>query len=75
MNHDASLTDPSLSPEIVVLTDAVQLASQPGKLPTAVMTLKHRFPGALLWTPGLGGPDNLSVLVSMGVDLFDLARC
>ena len=45
-----------LLPEIVVLTDAVQLASQPGKLPTAVMTLKHRFPGALLWTPGLGGP-------------------
>ncbi len=39
------------------------------------MTLKHRFPGALLWTPGLGGPDNLSVLVCMGVDLFDLARC
>ena len=75
MNHDESLTDPSLAPEIVVLTDAVQLASQPGKLPTAVMTLKHRFPGALLWTPGLGGPDNLSVLVSMGVDLFDLARC
>lgn len=75
MNHDESLTDPSLAPEIVVLTDAVQLASQPGKLATAVMTLKHRFPGALLWTPGLGGPDNLSVLVSMGVDLFDLARC
>ena len=39
------------------------------------MTLKHRFPGALLWTPGLGGPDNLGVLASMGVDLFDLARC
>ena len=75
MNHDDTLTDPMLLPEIVVLTDAVQLASQPGKLPTAVMTLKHRFPGALLWTPGLGGPDNLGVLVSMGVDLFDLARC
>ena len=75
MNHDDALIDPSLAPEIVVLTDAVQLASQPGKLPLAVMTLKHRFPGALLWTPGLGGPDNLSVLVSMGVDLFDLARC
>lgn len=75
MNHDDTLTNPMLAPEIVVLTDAVQLASQPGKLPTAVMTLKHRFPGALLWTPGLGGPDNLGVLVSMGVDLFDLARC
>jgi archaeosine synthase len=75
MNHDESLTDASLAPEIVVLTDALQLASQPGKLPLALLTLKHRFPGALLWTPGLGGPDNVGVLASMGVDLFDLARC
>ncbi len=55
MNHDESLTDESLAPEIVVLTDALQLASQPGKLPLALLTLKHRFPGALLWAPGLGG--------------------
>jgi archaeosine synthase len=75
MHHDASLMDPALAPEIVVLTDAVQLASQPGKLPTALMTLKHRFPGALVWAPGLGGADNLAALVSMGVDLVDLARC
>jgi len=75
MHHDASLTDASLSPEIVVLTDAVQLASQPGKLPSAIIALKHRFPGALLWTPGIGGPDNLAALVHMGVDLVDLARC
>ena len=75
MNHDESLTDESLAPEIVVLTDALQLASQPGKLPLALLTLKHRFPGALLWAPGLGGPDNVGVLASMGVDLFDLARC
>ncbi|MGA0240434.1 MAG: hypothetical protein ACO3L7_03690, partial [Poseidonia sp.] len=75
MHHDASLTDAALSPEIVVLTDAVQLASQPGKLPSAIIALKHRFPGALLWTPGIGGPDNLAALVHMGVDLVDLARC
>ncbi len=75
MNHDDGLTDAALLPEIVVLTDALQLASQPGKLPQAILTLKHRFPGALLWTPGLGGPDNVAVLASMGVDLFDLARC
>jgi len=75
MNHDEGLTDAALTPEIVVLTDALQLASQPGKLPLALMTLKHRFPGALIWTPGLGGPDNVAVLTSMGVDLFDLARC
>ena len=75
MNHDASLMEPDLHPEIVVLTDAVQLASQPGKLPKALVTLKHRFPGALLWAPGLGGPDNVAALALMGVDLFDLARC
>ena len=75
MNHDDGLTDPSLLPEIVVITDALQLASQPGKLPRAVLTLKHRFPGALLWAPGLSGPDNVAVLASMGIDLFDLTRC
>ena len=75
MNHDDGLTDPSLLPEIVVITDALQLASQPGKLPKAVLTLKHRFPGALLWAPGLSGPDNVAVLASIGIDLFDLTRC
>ena len=74
LNHDASLTDSSLKPDVVVLVDAVQLASQPGKLVEAITTLKRRFPGALLWTPGLGGPDNLAVLTWFGVDLFDLAR-
>lgn len=74
LNHDASLTDSALKPDVVVLVDAVQLASQPGKLVEAITTLKRRFPGALLWTPGLGGPDNLAVLTWFGVDLFDLAR-
>ncbi len=74
LNHDASLTDASLRPDVVVLVDAVQLASQPGKLVEAITTLKRRFPGSLLWTPGLGGPDNLAVLTWFGVDLFDLAR-
>lgn len=74
LNHDASLTDTSLNPDVVVLVDAVQLAAQPGKLVEAITILKRRFPGALLWTPGLGGPDNLAVLTWFGVDLFDLAR-
>lgn len=75
MNHDEGLMDAELKPEVVVLTDAVQLASQPGKLPRALITLKHRFPGALLWAPGVGGPDNIAALARMGVDLVDLARC
>ena len=75
MHHDDGLMDDSLSPEIIVLTDAVQLANQQGKLAQALISLKHRFPGALIWTPGLGGPDNIAALAWMGVDLFDLARC
>ena len=74
MNHDSSLMDDDLNPEIVVLTDAVQLAAQPGKLVDALMVLKQQFPGALIWTPGLGGPDNAAVLTWMGVDLFDMGR-
>lgn len=74
MHHDEGLMDASLSPEIVVLTDALQLAAQPGKLAQALLTLKQRFPGALIWAPGLAGPDNMAVLTLMGVDLFDMTR-
>ena len=74
MRHDEALMDASLDPSVVVLTDAVALASRPERLIEAIATLKQRFPGALLWTPGLGGPDNLALLVWFGVDLFDLAR-
>ena len=28
----------------------------------------------MVWTPGLGGPDNAAVLTWFGVDLFDLSR-
>ena len=54
LHHDPSLLESDLNPSIVVLVDAVQLAAQSGKLVKAIQTLKHRFPGALLWTPGLG---------------------
>lgn len=74
MHHDEGLMEDSLAPEIVVLTDAPQLAGQPGKLAQALLTLKQRFPGALIWAPGLAGPDNMAVLTLMGVDLFDMAR-
>lgn len=72
--HDAELNDSSLSPEIVVLLDAVQIAGHPGRFVQATRILRERFPGALLWTPGLGGPDNVALLAWLGVDLFDLGR-
>ena len=74
LHHDSSLLNDDLQPSIIALLDAVQLAAQPGKLVKAIQTLKHRFPGALLWTPGLGGPDNAAVLAWFGVDLFDTSR-
>ena len=72
--HDPELKNPDLNPQVIVLTDALQLASRPSRLPEALHTLRLRFPGALLWTPGIGGPDNAAVLTWMGVDIFDLCR-
>ena len=36
--------------------------------------VRERFPAALLWAPGLGGPDNCAILCWFGLDLFDLRR-
>ena len=74
LNHDTSLLNLEFEPSVVVLVDAVQLASQQRKLVDALIAIKHKFPGALVWTPGIGGPDNLAVLTWFGVDIFDLAR-
>ena len=74
MNFDSELMDYSLDPQIIVLTDAPQLVNLPGKLGEALVTIKRRFPQSLIWTPGIGGPDNVALLTWMGVDLFDLTR-
>ena len=74
MNHDEELSNPQLDPVIVILTDALQLANRPGKLVDAIVKIKHTFPSSLLWTPGIGGPDNCAVLTWFGVDLFDTTR-
>ena len=74
LNHDPSLLNLDTEPSIVVLVDAPQLASQQGKLVDALIAIKHRFPGSLIWAPGIGGPDNLAVLTWFGVDIFDLSR-
>ncbi|MGB0151247.1 MAG: DUF5591 domain-containing protein [Candidatus Poseidoniaceae archaeon] len=74
MMHDADLMDSTLAPQVVVLTDALALTSNPRRFIDAIVAIKRRFPGALLWAPGIGGPDNLALLVWLGVDLFDLTR-
>ncbi|MBJ03639.1 MAG: hypothetical protein CMB65_02945, partial [Euryarchaeota archaeon] len=72
--HDSNLLDANLSPEIVVIQDAIQLAGHPGRLVETIHLLRERFPAALLWAPGLGGPDNCAILSWLGIDLFDLRR-
>ncbi len=74
LHHDASLLDDGLSPSVIALIDAPQLAERPGKLIEAIDAIRRRFPTSLIWTPGIGGPDNCALLAWMGVDLFDLAR-
>ena len=67
MNFDSELMDYSLDPQIIVLTDAPQLVNLPGKLGEALVTIKRRFPQSLIWTPGIGGPDNVALLTWMGL--------
>ena len=74
LHHDLSLNDENLLPSIIILTDAPQLANQKGLLSEALYILRTRFPSSLIWTPGIGGPDNCAILTWMGADLFDLAR-
>ena len=74
LRHDERLTSPEVRPQVVVLTDALQVAGHPGRLPEALLTIRIRWPGALIWTPGLAGPDNLALLAWMGVDLIDTTR-
>lgn len=74
LHHDNTLNNKDLVPSIIILTDAPQLANQKGLLSEALFIIRTRFPSSLIWTPGIGGPDNCAILTWMGVDLFDLAR-
>jgi len=73
LHHDQDLTN-GLQPSLIVLTDSPQLANSPGLLAKALLAIRTTFPSSLIWTPGIGGPDNCAVLSWMGVDIFDLAR-
>ncbi|MFL2493514.1 MAG: DUF5591 domain-containing protein [Candidatus Thalassarchaeum sp.] len=74
LHQDEMLNDPQLQPSVVCLVDSMQLSHSPGSLVSALYNLRTRFPNSLLWTPGIGGPDNCALLSWMGADLFDLAR-
>jgi len=74
LHHDANLLDDALEPSVVSLIDAPQLAERPGRLVEALDAIRRRFTTSLIWTPGIGGPDNCALLSWMGVDLFDFSR-
>ncbi len=74
LRHDSRMMEIETDPEIVVLVDAAQLASDSGALSLAVTSLRQRFPASLIWCPGISSPDNLALLTMMGVDLHDLTR-
>ncbi len=74
LHHDSTLSDESLEPSVVVLTDAPQLTRTRDKLVDALDVIRRRFPSSLIWTPGISGPDNCHLLSWLGVDLFDLSR-
>ncbi len=74
LHHDAKLNKTELEPSIIVLVDAPQLVKSKELLINAIDIIRRKFPSSLLWTPGIGGPDNCSLLSWLGVDLFDLSR-
>ncbi len=71
--HDSSIVDIE-QPSIVVITDAIQLANRSKEFVEAMITVREAYPSALIWCPGLSGPDNIAMLTWLGVDLHDLSR-
>ncbi len=74
LHNDNHLDSLEYDPSIIILVDSPQLANIPELLVKAIFTIRTRFPSSLLWTPGIGGPDNCALLSWFGVDLFDLSR-
>ena len=63
----------NLTPQVVVLTDALALTSNPRRFIDALVAIK-RLSGCAALGAGNRGPDNLALLVWLGVDLFDMTR-
>ncbi len=74
LHHDKNLLSMKIQPSMIILTDAPQLSNTPGMIEKALLTIRTHFSSSLIWTPGIGGPDNCALLSWMGVDIFDFAR-
>ncbi|MEC7694900.1 MAG: DUF5591 domain-containing protein [Candidatus Thermoplasmatota archaeon] len=74
LHHDKSLLQLEYPPSLLILTDSPQLAKNSGMLEKALLTLRTTFPGSLIWTPGIAGPDNCALLSWLGVDIFVFSR-
>ena len=74
LHHEKSLVNDDFNPSIVILVDSLQLVQNQGMLVDAIDAIRIKFPTSLIWTPGIGGPDNCALLSWLGVDLFDLSR-
>ena len=72
--YDSKLVDETYQPQVVILLDALQLSNRPKDFTKAIFEIRTRYPGSLLWCPGISGPDNLAVLTWFGIDLHDLTR-
>jgi len=73
MMQDSKIVNVS-QPSMVIITDAVQLANRSKEFVEAMLIVRESFPSALIWCPGLSGPDNIALLTWLGVDLHDLSR-
>ena len=74
LHNDHNLNSLDYEPSIIILVDSPQLTNIPGLLVEAIFAIRTRFPSSLIWTPGIGGPDNCALLSWFGVDIFDLSR-
>ncbi len=64
--------DPDLEAELYVLGNAPQLLQRSGRLYNKIIDLRKKIDyHKLIYTPGIAKPNNIALLVYLGVDLFD----
>ncbi|WP_455391572.1 archaeosine synthase subunit alpha [[Eubacterium] cellulosolvens] len=62
--------------KLVILLNALKLLAGPRALVSRVLSIKSRHePNKVLYLPGSATPNNLAILVYLGVDIFDTLQC